>query len=94
MLLAQDTEIEPGPPIIAAGISLDGRIITLQRSPAHLEFVARDSPNIFLQSSWRGKSAIIGFFWAAAVDCDFVMVTGTGLELYSLAADRQVRAMS
>ena len=42
-----------------------------------------------LQGSWKGKSAIIGFFWAAAADCDFVMVTRGGLELYTLAADRQ-----
>lgn len=42
-----------------------------------------------LQGSWKGKSAIIGFFWAKAADCDFVMVTRAGLELYTLAADRQ-----
>lgn len=42
-----------------------------------------------MQGSWKGKSAIIGFFWAAAADCDFVMVTHAGLELYTLAADRQ-----
>jgi hypothetical protein len=45
----QETEIEPGPPIISAGVSPDGRLLTLQRSPMHLEFVARDSPNMFLQ---------------------------------------------
>ena len=43
-----------------------------------------------LQGSWKGKSAIIGFFWAKAADCDFVMVTRAGLEIYTLAADRQV----
>lgn len=42
-----------------------------------------------MQASWKGKSAIIGFFWAAAADCNFVMVTSAGLELYTLAADRQ-----
>ena len=43
-----------------------------------------------LQGSWKGKSAIIGFFWAKAAECDFVMVTRAGLEIYTLAADRQV----
>jgi hypothetical protein len=87
-------QIEPGAPVIAAATSLDGRIIALQRSAASIEFVARDSPNIFLQGSWRGKSAVIGFFWASAAECDLVMVTRSGLELYSLAADRQVLAFS
>jgi hypothetical protein len=44
-----------------------------------------------MQSSWRGKSAVIGFFWAAAEGCDFVMVTRDGLETYTLCADRQAR---
>ena len=47
-----------------------------------------------LQGSWKGKSAIIGFFWAKAADCDFVMVTRAGLELYTLAADRQASTPS
>lgn len=45
-----------------------------------------------MQGSWRGKSAVIGFFWAAAEGCDFVMVTRDGLETYTLCADRQARA--
>ena len=47
-----------------------------------------------LQSSWRGKSAIIGFFWVATDACDFVMVTSAGLELYMLSPDRQARCSS
>ncbi len=84
------TEIEPGPPVLAAGVSPDGRIVTLQRTPERLEFMARDSPNMFVQSTWRGKQAVTGFFWARAAACDFVMVTAAGLELHTLAADRQV----
>lgn len=86
----QVTDIEAGAPVMAAAISPDSRIVTLQRSPERLEFVSRDSPNLFVQSAWRGKSAITGFFWARSADCDFVMVTSGGLELYTLAADRQV----
>ena len=41
------------------------------------------------QGSYKGKSPIIGFFWAAAADCDFVMVTRAGLEIYTLTGDRQ-----
>ena len=58
-------------------------------SPALLGFVSCTESCTALQGSWKGKSAIIGFFWAAAADCDFVMVTRGGLELYTLAADRQ-----
>ena len=50
----QNTPIEPGPPILAAGVSPDGRMLTLQRLPQHLEFVSRDSPNMFLQVWQRG----------------------------------------
>ncbi len=46
----QETPVEAGPPIAAVGVSLDGRLLTLQRSPAHLEFLARDGPNMFLQA--------------------------------------------
>lgn len=88
------TEIEAGAPIIAAGVSPDGRVVALQRTPERLEFVSRDSPNLFVQSAWRGKQAITGFFWARAAGCDFVMVTAAGLELYTLAADRQVTYLS
>lgn len=48
--ILQETPIEAGPPIIAVGVSLDGRLLTLQRSPAHLEFLSRDGPNMFLQA--------------------------------------------
>ena len=44
---------------------------------------------IVLQGSWKGKSDIVGLCWAKAADCDFVMVTRAGLELYTLTADRQ-----
>ncbi len=88
--LLQVTEMEPGPPIVAAAVSPDGRLVALQRTPERLEFVSRDSPNLFVQSALRGKHAITGFFWARASGCDFVMVTNAGLELYTLAADRQV----
>ncbi len=76
--------------MLAAAVSPDGRIVTLQRTPERLEFMARDSPNMFVQSTWRGKHAVTGFFWARAAACDFVMVTAAGLELHTLAADRQV----
>ena len=41
--------ITEGPPILAAGMSLDGSLIALQRSPARLEFVSCKSHNIFVQ---------------------------------------------
>ena len=41
--------ITEGPPILAAGMSLDGSLIALQRSPARLEFVSCKSQNIFVQ---------------------------------------------
>ena len=44
---------------------------------------------VHMQGSYKGKSPIIGFFWAAAADCDFVMVTRAGLEIYTLTGDRQ-----
>lgn len=148
MDVLQEIAITEGPPILAASVSLDGGLITLQRSSLRLEFVSCKTQNIFvqvtslavtldamlmvscvvsvqglcrvyerfniigslhsliwcgpelghalqqhlcLQGSWKGKSAIIGFFWAKAVDCDFVMVTRAGMEIYTLAADRQVR---
>ena len=43
--------ITEGPPILAAGMSLDGSLIALQRSPARLEFVSCKSHNIFVQVS-------------------------------------------
>ncbi|BDA50765.1 hypothetical protein COCOBI_16-4430 [Coccomyxa sp. Obi] len=41
-----------------AGVSLDGRIVTLQWTPERLQFIARDSPNMFVQSTWHGKHAV------------------------------------
>ena len=45
----QEVAITEGPPILAAGMSLDGSLIALQRSPARLEFVSCKSHNIFVQ---------------------------------------------
>lgn len=42
-----------------------------------------------LQGPWKGKEAVMGFFWAKAADCDFVIVTKAGLEIYTLLGTRQ-----
>ena len=39
----------PGRRYWRRGCPPDGRLLTLQRSQQHLEFVSRDSPNMFLQ---------------------------------------------
>ena len=64
---------------------------TLQTPFSMTAIAAIMSPTamVHMQGSYKGKSPIIGFFWAAAADCDFVMVTRAGLEIYTLTADRQ-----
>jgi len=45
----QEIAITEGPPILAASMSLDGGLITLQRSSVRLEFVSCKTQNIFVQ---------------------------------------------
>ena len=70
-------------------ICLEYAIKSVHLSLAKLDLVCCTKSCNAPQGSWKGKSAIIGFFWTASADCDFVMVTRGGLELYTLAADRQ-----
>ena len=59
----QDIDIEQGAPVLTALASLDGRLLALQRGGAHLELVHRQTGNLFVQGPWKGKSALLGFFW-------------------------------
>lgn len=45
----QEVAITEGPPILAAGMSLDGSLLALQRSSVRLEFVSCKTQNIFVQ---------------------------------------------
>ena len=49
MDVLQEIAITEGPPILAASVSLDGGLITLQRSSLRLEFVSCKTQNIFVQ---------------------------------------------
>ena len=66
--LLQEIAITEGPPILAASMSLDGALVTLQRSPVRLEFVSCKNQNIFVQvcllisHTHRGVRGICSFW--------------------------------
>lgn len=83
------TRIEEGAPVTAVRCSLEGSHLALQRTPAYLEIVGRDSGTMLVASPARRGAALVGFFWTHAPGCDLVMATAAGLELYALAAGGQ-----
>ncbi|KAK9823149.1 hypothetical protein WJX72_000636 [[Myrmecia] bisecta] len=85
----QVTPVGDGPPIMAVRASGDGSLLAVQRSPLQLQFVHRSTLNMFVQGANQRNSPITGFLWARSGDCDFVMVTPTGLELFQLAPSGQ-----
>jgi len=80
------TALEPGPRVAAVRCSPDGRWLALQRAPAYLELVERDSGRLLLAAPARRGAHLVGFFWTAAPGADLVMATPAGLEAHALGA--------
>jgi len=75
--------------VAAAKMWLGGNLIALQRSPGHLQFMDLASSNTFVQGAHKGRSEVMGFFWASTKACSFVIVTSQGMETYNLQSNKQ-----
>ena len=88
--------VSEGPPVAFMAAAADGSITALQRSPRVIEFTDHLTGNLWVETpageggrgGWLGQPppelAILGFFWASAPGCEFVIVTTLGLETYCL----------
>ncbi|KAL2650621.1 hypothetical protein R1flu_018749 [Riccia fluitans] len=77
------TPIKEGP-VLHIRLSLDGKILAVQRSHEEVEFINKDNGSVFHQKCKAGTARILGLFWSDCPTCDLVLVTSSGLEMYSL----------
>ncbi|KAL3700935.1 hypothetical protein R1sor_018957 [Riccia sorocarpa] len=77
------TPIKEGP-VLHVRFSLDAKILAVQRSHQEVEFINKDTGMVFSQKCRAGTERILGLFWSDCPTCDLVLVTSSGLELYSL----------
>lgn len=76
--------LDSSAPVSLCRLSLDGRLLALQRSPVEVAFVNTTTGNAFNYACRQG-SAILGLFWTqSAGGCEFVLATTNGLELFSI----------
>mmetsp|Transcript_34517 Transcript_34517/g.47834 ORF Transcript_34517/g.47834 Transcript_34517/m.47834 type:complete len:727 (+) Transcript_34517:464-2644(+) len=81
---AKISSLSPGP-VLGARYSLDGSVLAIQRSSVALELIP-ESGGAFWQRV-QGP-LLLGFFWVSTPDCDLVLVTPAGLELFRLHPNR------
>ncbi|BBM97276.1 regulator of MON1-CCZ1 complex [Marchantia polymorpha subsp. ruderalis] len=81
------TPIKEGP-VLGVRFSLDGKILAVQRSHHEVEFINKETGMVFRQQCKPGTERILGLFWTDCPTCDLVLVTSSGLELYSLYLGR------
>ncbi|KAG6541704.1 hypothetical protein Mapa_016969 [Marchantia paleacea] len=81
------TPIKEGP-VLGVRFSLDGKILAVQRSHHEVEFINKETGMVFRQQCKPGTERILGLFWSDCPTCDLVLVTSSGLELYSLYLGR------
>jgi hypothetical protein len=72
--------------LVAARFSLDGSILAIQRTSTDIEFLNLRRGCGFWQRCRPGER-LLGFFWVNTPDCNMVLVTGAGLELFKLTKD-------
>ncbi|GMH33726.1 hypothetical protein BSKO_01560 [Bryopsis sp. KO-2023] len=65
-------------------ISPNQKVLALQRDEKSIEFLDRETGSVFMQGCSKPKKEILGFFFVECQECNVVMVTNTGLELYKL----------
>lgn len=83
-LLRLEGALASPPAPLSCRLSLDGRLLALQRSAAEVAFVSTVTGAQFNLACRPGLS-VLGFFWtqSAGSGCEFVLGTTGGLELYS-----------
>eukprot|EP01025_Chloroclados_australasicus_P066909 TRINITY_DN9245_c0_g1_i7.p2 TRINITY_DN9245_c0_g1~~TRINITY_DN9245_c0_g1_i7.p2 ORF type:complete len:255 (-),score=34.16 TRINITY_DN9245_c0_g1_i7:12-776(-) len=66
-------------------------VVGIQRGRSLIEFIRRDSGNMFVSSARAKNAQILGFFWAYAPQCDLVIVTNQGLEQYTIGQEQRLK---
>eukprot|EP01026_Neomeris_dumetosa_P060075 TRINITY_DN5640_c0_g1_i2.p1 TRINITY_DN5640_c0_g1~~TRINITY_DN5640_c0_g1_i2.p1 ORF type:complete len:650 (-),score=88.74 TRINITY_DN5640_c0_g1_i2:252-2201(-) len=66
-------------------------VVGIQRGANLIEFIRRDSGNMFVSGARTKNAQIIGFFWVFAPSCDLVLVTNSGLEQYKMGQDQGLK---
>lgn len=70
-------------PVLSIRYSLDAKVIGVQRSTHEIEFLNRETGEMFSQRCRPESDPILGFFWTDCPLCDIVIVKTSGMELFS-----------
>lgn len=76
-------DLPDGPPISLVKCSPGCDTVAILRPGSRaVEFAEVATGNIFLQAPRRKNARLLGVFWAQCADCQVVLVTSAGMELY------------
>ncbi|KAL4324863.1 hypothetical protein GQ457_11G008460 [Hibiscus cannabinus] len=70
-------------PICSIRFSLDEKLIAVQRSNTSIDFLHRETGEVFTHRCKSESESILGFFWTDCPSCDIVVVKISGLDLFA-----------
>lgn len=84
-----EVSVESLDQFIGIQISLDAKTLAIHRSSKLIEFVDRETGNIFVQGCSNPKRDILGVYFVESMTYDLVMVTDTAVEFYKFTNEKR-----
>ncbi|XP_010693858.2 uncharacterized protein LOC104906755 [Beta vulgaris subsp. vulgaris] len=90
-----DPNVEPASdsvsegPVLSVRLSLDGKILAIQRSSHEIQFWNKEKRNSFCHKCKPESEKILGFFWIDSPTCNLVLVRSSGLDLLNYDSETQ-----
>ncbi|KAK3004248.1 hypothetical protein RJ639_018983, partial [Escallonia herrerae] len=72
-----------GGPVLSLRLSLDAKLLAIQRSSHEVQFWIRQTGESFSHRYRSESENLLGFFWTDCPTCDIVFVKTSGLDLFS-----------
>ncbi|KAJ0249429.1 Mic1 domain-containing protein [Hirschfeldia incana] len=81
----------PEGPILSVRLSLDKKVIAVQRSDSEIQFFHRETKKTLTHKCRPGSESILGFFWSDSPLCDLAVVKTSGMDLFACDSAMNLR---